>query len=64
MRVIAKLSMSIANRIKIASALNKHVEIQLVDNYDYSVLRRNINESRKYKSTRSSRVREEDLVEV
>ena len=32
MRVIAKLSMSIANRIKIASALNKHVEIQLVDN--------------------------------
>lgn len=64
MRVIAKLSMSIANLIKIASALNKHVEIQLVDNYDYSVLRRNINESRKYKSTRSSRVREEDLVEV
>lgn len=60
----AKLSMSIANLIKIASALNKHVEIQLVDNYDYSVLRRNINESRKYKSTRSSRVREEDLVEV
>lgn len=60
----AKLSMSIANLIKIASALNKHVEIQLVDNYDYSVVRRNINESRKYKSTRSSRVREEDLVEV
>lgn len=60
----AKLSMSIANLIKIANALNKHVEIQLIDNYDYSSLRRNINELKKYKSTRLSQKCEKELVEV
>ncbi len=39
----AKLSLSLSKLVKVADALDKHVEIQFVDNYDCSSLERKMN---------------------
>ena len=47
----AKLSLSLSKLIKVAEALDKHIEIQFVDNYDCSSLERKMNVLRDVKES-------------